>query len=101
MEHQKTDRVLIIVGLLLVIAVVGWIIAGALIPVKPVDTEKVQKKYSSTGKAFGDSNCCKNGDQISARCQSGGSDGCQGQKPGCQKACSQSGYPACGRSYQT
>ncbi|PWR69812.1 hypothetical protein [Methanospirillum lacunae] len=101
MEQHKTDRILIIVGLLLVVAVVGWIIASSLIPVKAVDTEKIQKKYTSSGKAFGESKCCKNDDQISARCQLGGSVGCQGQKLGCQKACSRSGYPSCGRLGQS
>ncbi|WP_319580237.1 hypothetical protein [uncultured Methanospirillum sp.] len=100
MEQQQTDRVLLIVGMLLIIAVIGWIVAGAIIPTKMSDSSKGQKKFTSTGKATLDSPCCKNNNQISAGCQSGGTAGCQGQNQGCQKACSRSGSPSCGRSTQ-
>ncbi len=98
MEQNKTDRALLFVGILLVIAVIAWIAAGIIIPAKPSDTGKGQKKFGSTGKVFGTSSYCQNEDLASAECQSEESGGCLGQKQGNQATCFQSGNPSCSRS---
>jgi|GEM_PF-5992696 len=95
MKQNKADRILVIVGILLMIAVIGWVVAGAIIPTKMSDITKGQKKFTSTGKAAIESPCCKSGGQFSAGCQSRGSGGCQGQKQDCQKACIRSENPSC------
>ncbi|MDD1727570.1 MAG: hypothetical protein LUQ50_00695 [Methanospirillum sp.] len=100
MISYRNDRVLLIVGLLLVIAIIGWIAVSAIIPAKPVEPGKKVTRYTSTGKAFGDSPCCKNYDLGSAGCQSG-SYGCQRGQQGCQKTCTQSGSPRCGIPLQS
>jgi hypothetical protein len=58
MGSQKIDPVLLIVGLILILAVVLW--AGAMLFFPADTTQKTQNwhQYSSTGKAFGEKNCC-------------------------------------------
>jgi len=100
MVSYGIDRVLLIVGILLVIAIIGWIAASVIIQDKPVEPGKKVSKFTSTGKAFGESPCCKNNNQGAALCQSGRA-GCQGEQQGCQKTCSRSGSPLCGKPSQS
>jgi len=86
MVSYGNDRVLLIVGILLVIAIIGWIAASIIIPDKEAESVKKGNKYSSTGKALGESNYCKNHNQ--------GYDGCQ-------KICFRSGSPSCGKPSQS
>ncbi len=99
MVPYRNDRVLLIVGILLVIAIIGLIVSSAIIPAKSVEPGKKVTRYTSTGKAIGESPCYKI-DPGLASCQSGRY-GCQGRQQGCQKACSQSGLPSCGNPPQS
>lgn len=68
MVNQKADRVLIIVGVILVVAIVGFIAAAAIIPPLPDEPTVKQVKLSSTGQSAGASPCCKNIPQGSSGC---------------------------------
>jgi hypothetical protein len=84
MKSQKNDPVLVVVGLILVLAIIGWAIAVSVIPTQPQQSKQKIAKYSSTGKALGESLCCKTPGVF----LTGSSDAvanCQNQKEGCSK----------------
>lgn len=68
MVNQKADRVLIIVGVILVVAIVGCIAAAVIIPTPPDEPTIKQVKLSSPGQSAGASPCCKNIPQASSGC---------------------------------
>lgn len=77
MVPQKTDRVLVIVGIILIVAFIGWIVAASAIPSSPDSSTKKVTKYTSTGKSVGGAACNNPGSQISRGCQSGAIQGQQ------------------------
>nr|WP_319537448.1 hypothetical protein [uncultured Methanospirillum sp.] len=78
MVNQKADRVLIIVGIILVVAIIGCIAAAAIIPTPADEPTLKQVKLSSTGQSAGASPCCKTIPQGSSGCGSARSVNIQG-----------------------
>jgi hypothetical protein len=108
MVSIKSDPVLIVVGIILIIAVMAGIGASFTIPSEP--SQKIVT-YTSTGKAVSESSCCKEQGLIQAGCgakQNGKSECCKEQRSlsegstsiknnECQKTC-KSGQSGCSRN---
>ena len=91
MVSNKADRVLKVVGLILVLAVIGWISAASLFPSEAAQTTK----YTTTGTSVGGISCCdKQNQQFSGNCAAK-CGGCKGEQSKCGKRCTKNTPSSC------
>ncbi|PKL60492.1 MAG: hypothetical protein CVV33_02400 [Methanomicrobiales archaeon HGW-Methanomicrobiales-4] len=92
MVSNRSDPVLMVVGIILIIAIFAGIAASVAIPAKL--TQKVVK-CTSSGKTTLDSPCCTDQDTFTSGCALAKVGECQKECIKVQKRCSRAGYTSC------
>lgn len=94
MVTAKSDPVLCIVGIVLIIAIIGFIGISVLYPGDSVQG----KNYTSSGTSYGGSLCCKDKGFSQSGCSEADQKQCQKNGGPGISGCSKAAFPSCNKA---